>query len=312
MPAVVNMSVGTHVGPHNGQSPLESYISRSVFKPQCRFPFAAAGNEGDQGLSARLDLKQSEADYMNFVATENCTELLIEFWWGEAAGPADMEIVVETEASGMSKSVIPINSGSAGPTLVASTVGQRRAVTFLTLCQSQAHGKMSCLAFAATRAAAPPGTGPLPELRISFDITPKSSNAVIHAWTVICDKDRKSGFTQGGPEGTVSVPASDPKVVSVAAFDPARKQMWRSSSRGPASRYDPTAPIESPMMAHLSNHPGGHDGTSFASPRGAADATEPLAKSGTRAKCTDAKKLIEQTYGTIGCRSGSGWKLKAA
>jgi hypothetical protein len=30
VPAVVNMSVGTHVGPHNGQSPLESYISGRV------------------------------------------------------------------------------------------------------------------------------------------------------------------------------------------------------------------------------------------------------------------------------------------
>lgn len=112
------------------------------------------------------------------------------------------------------------------------TVGRRRSVTFLTLCQSQARRRMSCIAFAATRPPAPVGTGPLPELRISFDITAKSSNVAIHAWTVICDKERKSGFAQGGPEGTVSAPASDPKVVSVAAFDPARGQMWRFSSGG--------------------------------------------------------------------------------
>jgi hypothetical protein len=53
------------------------------------------------------------------------------------------------------------------------------------------------------------------------------------------------------------------------------------------------------MMAHLSNHPGGRHGTSYASPRAAADATVPLANSGTRANCTEAKKLIEQTYGKI-------------
>jgi hypothetical protein len=299
MPAVVNMSVGTHVGPHNGQSPLEGYISGSVFKPGRRFPFAAAGNEGLQALSARLELKQGEADYMHFVATDDCTELLIEFWWDEAASPADMEIVVETKARGMSTSVIPIASGPTGPTLVASAVGQRRSATFLTLCQSQSHGTMSCIAFAVTRTAASPGHGPLPELQISFDITAKSSNAAIHAWTVICDKKRKSHFTRGGPEGTVSAPASDPTVVSVAAFDPARGQMWRDSSRGPASRYDSNTPIESPMMAHLSNNPNGQGGTSFASPRAAADATVPLANSVTRANCTEPKKLIEQTYGTI-------------
>jgi subtilase family protein len=299
MPAVVNMSVGTHVGPHNGQSPLEGYISGSVFKRERRFPFAAAGNEGLQALSARLELKQGEADYMHFVATGNCTELLIEFWWDEAAGPADMEIIVETEARGMSKSVIPIASGSTGPKLVASAVGQRRSATFLTLCQSPSHGTMSCIAFAVTRPAVLPGHGPLPELRISFDITAKSSNAAIHAWTVICDKQRESHFTRGGPEGTVCAPASDPTVVSVAAFDPARGQMWRDSSRGPASRYDSNAPIESPMMAHLSNNPNGQGGTSFASPRAAADATVPLANSVTRANCTEPKKLIEQTYGAI-------------
>ena len=52
-------------------------------------------------------------------------------------------------------------------------------------------------------------------------------------------------------------------------------------------------------MAHLGNHPGGHVGTSFASPRPGADATKPLANSGTRTKCADAKNLIEQTNGTI-------------
>jgi hypothetical protein len=34
LPAVVNMSLGTHVGPHNGQSPLEHYISRTLTEPR--------------------------------------------------------------------------------------------------------------------------------------------------------------------------------------------------------------------------------------------------------------------------------------
>lgn len=300
MPAVVNMSVGTHVGPHNGQSPLEAYISGSVYKPTLRFPFAAAGNEGSQRLSSTLALKQGEADYMDFAATDNCTELLIEFWWAEAIGPAGMEILVEIQAHGMHNTAIPITSGFTGPKLLASAVGQRPPVTFFTLCQSHAHGNMSCIAFAATRPAPPPGTAPLPDLLFSFTIKAKSSNVVIHSWTVICDKNQKSHFTHaggGGPEGTVSAPASDPKVISVAAFDPATGDMWRSSSRGPASRYDPNAPIESPKMAHLSNHPTAPNGTSFASPRAAADATEPLANSSIRANCTDPRKLIEQTYG---------------
>lgn len=296
LPAVINVSQGTHVGPHNGESPLEAYISGTLFRPNDRFLFAAAGNEGDAGISSRLDLRMGEADYMTVVAHEQCTDLLVEFWWDDATGP-DVEIAVEISSTGFRSASIPINPKATGIAAVLKqpTRGRRPAITFLTLLKSNAQGSMSCIAFAATR----PAAGP--EFRASFAITAKSAPVAVQSWIVILDGDLKSHFTRGGPEGTVCAPASDPAVVSVAGYDAAQKQMWRDSSRGPASRY--ASATESPAMAHLVGFPGTANappGTSFASPRAAADAAVPLAVPTRRANCKDVTSLLVETYGSIG------------
>jgi hypothetical protein len=232
LPAVVNMSLGTHVGPHNGDSLLERYISGTLFKPSDRFLFAAADNEGEKGISSRLDLRKGEADYMNLIVDEQCTELLVEFWWDDV-GSADVEIVAEIEGGGFAPSRVVIRPGVKGLTtvLAPASMGWRPAVTFLTFLESRAHGTMSWIAFAATRAT------PAPEFRVSFDLTAKSADAAVHAWIVICDAAMKTHFTRGGRESTIAAPTSDPKVASVAGFDRALGQMWRNASRGPASRY---------------------------------------------------------------------------
>ena len=292
LPAVVNMSLGTHVGPHDGHSPLEAYISETLYRPSNRFLFAAAGNDGGKGISARLDLKTGEADFMELVVDEQCTELLVEFWWDDAR-PADVEIYATISGRGFSPIPIVIRPKLAGAALATPSMGSGTGVNFYTLLQSGAHGTMSCIAFAATRPA------PAQELRVAFDLLAKSADVTVDAWVVICEKEMDTAFTQGGPEGTVSVPASDPKVVSVAGFELASQQMWRHSSRGPASRYSRTARTESPAMAHLTHGISGASshGTSNASPRAAADAAKPLADPTRSPKCVEVEDLIQETYG---------------
>jgi hypothetical protein len=298
LPAVVNMSVVTHVGPHNGDSPLETYISKTVFKPQERFLFAAAGNEGAKGISCRLELKKNETDYMELVVDENCGELLVEFWWDDSV-PADVEIAAQIKGGGFTSSRVAINRRVKGITgaLAASPMGQRPPVQFLTLIESQVNNtKMSCIAFASTRPT------PAPEFRVSFDITAKSADATVHAWIVFSDPHMNTHFTQGGPEGTVAAPASNPNVVSVAGFDTARNQMWRHSSRGPASEYSKGNPTKSPVMAHRVDTLGAgpsSPGTSFASPRAAADAAQSLADPAKRGNCNEVDDLLVETYGPL-------------
>jgi hypothetical protein len=298
--AVVNMSLGTHVGPHNGESPLEQYISGTLFKPKDRFLFASAGNEGSRGISARLDLVQDEADYMELAVNEHCTELLVEFWWDDAI-PADLEIRADVSAGRSSLSTIVIKPGLAGTVLAPAPMGTVKSFKCMTLLQSKSSGTMSCIAFAITRPTPAPGMQ-LTALQISFDLTARSADPAVHAWVVICEDHQKTAFVQAGPEGTVSVPASAPDVVSVAAYDKGLKQMWRKSSRGPASRYSSLSQTESPAMAHLSHSVGmgpTDHGTSFASPRAAADAAHALSVAGRRANCTEVEKLIKETYASV-------------
>lgn len=295
LPAVVNLSLGTHVGPHNGESPLERCVTRTVFRPGDRFLFAAAGNEGGMGISSRLELERGDADYMTLIVDAACTELLVEFWWDDV-GAAGVEIGAVIEGGGVSPSRVAIRPGVNGirATLVPASMGQRLPVAFLTLLESRARGNMSCIAFAMTRPA------PGPAFEISFDLTAPSADAVVHAWIVISDPAMKTHFTQGGPDGTVAVPASDPSIVSVAGYDRALGQMWRHSSRGPSSEYSTGSPTQSPRMAHLVEQIGSGAaaaGTSFASPRAAADAARSLADPAVRPNCTEGDKLLEETYG---------------
>lgn len=296
LPAVVNLSLGTHVGPHNGDSPLERYVSKTVFRPCERFLFAAAGNEGGKGISSRLELERGKADFMTLRVDAACTDLLVEFWWDDGAAP-DVRIGAVTEGSGFSTSRVSIGGGIAGVTklLAPAYSGQRPPVAFLSLLESRAHGNMGCIAFAMTRPA--PGVA----LKISFDVEAVRQDAVVHAWIVIGDPAMETHFTQGGPAGTVTAPASDPTIVSVAGYDKALNQMWRHSSRGPSSEYIPRVGTESPRMAHLVESVGygtAAEGTSFASPRAAADATRSLADPKVCARCTESDKLIEETYGS--------------
>jgi hypothetical protein len=308
LPAVVNMSLGTHVGPHNGSSPLEAYVAGSVFKPSDRFLFASAGNEGGKGISLRLELKKGEADYMELLADEACTELLVEFWWDDS-GPAGIEIATLTSGPGLVQTPIAISPKVAVATFSPPPIGPRPNMSFFTLLHAPSHANMACIAFAISRTSAG-SARTLPELRVSFDITAKSADATVHAWVVLCDKSRTTHFTQGGPDGTIAAPASDPRAMSVAGYHQTLGQMWRYSSRGPASQY--VAATQSPVMAHLSHPPpssaSSEHGTSYASPRAAADATKTLADSAKRVNATDGEKLLQETYGpTVAWNSRYGF-----
>ena len=135
----------------------------------------------------------------------------------------------------------------------------------------------------------------------------------MRGWVVLCDKAMKTHFPQGGPQGTVAAPASDPRTISVAGYDQALGQMWRNSSRGPASRY--AAETKSPVMARLSHPPpssgSSEHGTSYASPRAAADGTQTLADPAKRGNATEVEKLLQETYGaTVAWSERYGFRLQ--
>ena len=64
MPAVVNLSLGTHEGPHDGTSPVDEMLS-SMEGPG-RIVVAAAGNEGADRIHARADVAAGATSELTF------------------------------------------------------------------------------------------------------------------------------------------------------------------------------------------------------------------------------------------------------
>jgi hypothetical protein len=300
LPAAVNLSLGTHVGPHNGVSPLEDYISATMTTTE-RYLVVAAGNEGGLGHSAKVLLKKDEPDFLHLHTGPLCNEVLIEFWW-EDSGSIDLSIMVdiwETKIAGRTVSrhnhgTLTIDASTAGMLLTTPPgAGLPPWMVMYTLFSTKCQGNFSCCAFAisATRGAA------LPVLQINLKLQAQNDVAV-NSWVVVAEPDpntASTGFFEGGAEGNITVPASDPSALSVAGLD-VRGKVWRQSSRGPGAQYDTAkGGTQSPLMAHLS-HLGSGAGTSFASPRACADAVVALADPNRRKNCTNAEALMWEVY----------------
>ena len=293
LPVAINMSLGTHVGPHNGESPLEGYIAGTIATTD-RFVVVAAGNEGGTGHAAKCSLTANEEDLVSVHTGQFCEELLIEFWWDDSQ-TADLSIEVdiwETRPGNarVNHGACTIDSSFAATLSTISFVPPHMATQ--SLFSAKCYNNFSCIAFAISSVT--PKVA-LPQLQIRFTLK-ALRDIVVNAWIVVAEQNPLTTFVAGRLDGTIMVPASDPSTLSVAGLRTSG-QLWEGSSRGPAAQYDPAAVVRaSPLMAHLANL-GTDFGTSYASPRACADATATLADPVKQPKCMDAESLLSQTYG---------------
>lgn len=298
IPTVVNMSLGSHVGPHNGESPLEEYIANTIVQSTKRFLVASAGNDGGKGLSAKRVVEKDEPEYLRLRSGPRCHELLVEFWWEDdpaATPPATFFVQADVNQPGGAGSAaslgsVQIQSGTRG-VLTAAPAGLPWGMTCYSLFSGQCHNNLSCIAFAITSGS----STALPQLEVTFTLK-SAIEVVVNGWIVVAEVDPQTAFIEGGQEGTIMVPASDPSVVSVTGSENTG-EFWRDSSRGPSASYRVGSnAVETPLMAHLVRL-GGEAGTSFSSPRAVGDMAEVLANAKKRANCTNALSLVRETYG---------------
>ena len=304
-PAAVNISLGTHVGPHNGDSPLEEYISTKLAIPYDRFIVVAAGNDGGSGLAAKRILEAGSREYLKLRTGPRCLDLLVEFWWYE---PESSNLVIEVEVyernnSGGRRQVgaTRLRSGKTHQTLSAGHMGFPSVFTAQALFHSKCRNDLSCVAFSLSRLAAQ-----LPILDIEFALE-CSADTVVNAWIVLCEADPETTFIQGDADGTVRVPATANHVVSVAGND-TNGRMWINSSRGPCADYSNGATERTPLMSHLANR-GTEAGTSFASPRACGDLLETVADPQALAKCADGTDLVCERYSLT--RATAPWNKRS-
>jgi hypothetical protein len=292
LPTAINVSLGTHVGPHNGDSPLEEYISDKMVKKNDRFLIASAGNDGGRGRGGKRQLVANEREFLSVHTGPRCKDLLVEFWWDDSNNAslsieANIYEIVATGGRAL-HGVVRIDPNVAGATLNVAPAGLPGHMVTHSLFSGKCRNNLSCTAFtiSTTRAA-------LPLLEVLFAID-AATDVIANAWIVV--SDRQTAFVEGGQDGSIMVPASDTAVLSVTGAKPGG-EIWEGSSRGPAAQYQSVRIIESsPLMAHLAQLSGEY-GTSYASPRACADTLVAMADAGKRKRCDDAVHLICEAYG---------------
>ena len=168
LPVAINMSLGTHVGPHNGESPLEGYIAGTIATTD-RFVVVAAGNEGGTGHAAKCSLTANEEDLVSVHTGQFCEELLIEFWWDDSQ-TADLSIEVdiwETRPGNarVNHGACTIDSSFAATLSTISFVPPHMATQ--SLFSAKCYNNFSCIAFAISSVT--PKVA-LPQLQIRFTL----------------------------------------------------------------------------------------------------------------------------------------------
>ncbi|SIO13000.1 hypothetical protein SAMN05444166_2611 [Singulisphaera sp. GP187] len=290
-PAVITMSLGTHVGPHNGDSPLEEYIASHFSPSSSRYFHAAAGNDGLSGIAGRLELTADLRDFLRLqTGPSHGPELLVEFWWEEITGAALSIAAAVSERSGKPVFATPVRINSSRPkTTMTRAAASPTGVLCETLMHARCKGNMNCAALALSNA----GGAALPTLDIEFTLE-STVDITVGAWIVV-GGGSQSAFIEGGSSGTICVPASAPEVLCVSGITGTNKP-WARSSRGPVGDYGSHTPVSAPRLAHLVQYRrGGRMGTSYACPRAAADAANVLSPP-LAAKCATLDDLAREVF----------------
>src|SRR5258708_5373942 len=227
LPVIINMSMGTHVGPHNGDSPLESYVMTLPSPSTQRYFFVPAGNDGQSGISASRALSGGQPDFLRVRAQwPGANEILIEFWWCQADG-GDLTIDAEAQNEhGQSLIVagsLRIDSASAGGVQFTRRTNPISGYsTFSSLFHANCHNGMSCIAFGLTSPTTSNAT------ILDFTLT-SQRDVVVNAWIVV-SSDKQAHFVGSNEACNLRVPSTLDELICVAGVDSAR-QPWVASSR---------------------------------------------------------------------------------
>jgi len=278
LPAVVNLSLGTHVGPHLGTTPLEVFTS-SLVMPASRYVVVAAGNDGERGCHASCHMQDGDQDTLQLlVGPTGAKELMVEFWW-EDRGQQHMKLEIEvSDVNGKSLFTGPMTVDTSTGLTPRPVRTPSKSQQVLVESPASLNG-LRCVAYAleATNAA------DLANARIRVDIDP-AAEVSIHAWIILCD-DERTAWVPSESHGTVTVPSTATDVIGVGGVDGVGRN-WTQSSRGLSNCLAQSVlgarcwihgAFHSPAVAaQVASIPPGAEGTSFSAPRVSARVLEAL------------------------------------
>lgn len=273
-PVVTNLSMGTHVGPHRGNSPLEDDLRQDYFRAPERVLVCSAGNDGMAGIADRRKLLPNTPECLRLrTDSRGCHELLIELWWDDVPNIGSLSVEVElTDQGGRLRGrKMSLAPGLSGTTSMQPVGARFNSVVCQSLYHARCLGTMYCTALALSAT----DRADLADLTIDIEVVGHHTSLELGAWVVIAD-DQCCAFVGGGVDSSICVPATMAEAVSVAGVN-SSGQPWRHSSRGSTGSVS-----GAPTIAHLVHDVSGSDeGTSYSAPRVSADIAERVLRMGT-------------------------------
>ena len=236
-PLVVNISVGGQYGPHDGRTPLETFLD-DMARPG-RIFVAAAGNDGSEPIHLGTELSATPARVeLHGLPVGRPIQTLVEMW---SDNTAQVDVTVELWVNGAMQATLPLPAAdnevvSGDVTLQGLTYA---SVTFGHDLADDNGLRRHVVAFDRSQAA------PLPEG--GMFVLRLSGSGDIQAW--ISQSDYSSGtssFGAGGSAGwlagdgtrSIAVPATAPNVIAVGSYTV--QTSWESQDEGWQSMPDMT------------------------------------------------------------------------
>lgn len=186
-PAVVNLSVGGHAGPHDGRSPFERAVELLAQRPQALI-VCAAGNDGESKIHVGGEIRTSTT----WTLVAAAASVVVRFWYDN---PSRFMVSVRAP-TGETMTVLPGQSRSAitSAGLVwldnSSSFAQDPQQIFLTL------------------------SGAARESRWRITLDPVIPGRV-DGWV---ESSKMGYFSEGGSERTIVEPGNAPSVITVGAY----------------------------------------------------------------------------------------------
>lgn len=265
-PVVANISLGTHVGPHDGTTPLELFISRSMPLSRQRHFICSAGNDGMNSLSAQCFLEPDIPEYLRVrTPPTGCAELLVEMWWQEASTGSVQASVEFTGANGRQRgSAVVLSAATAGATMQVTGPGFPGVV-----CESLYHGHYAGDLHCISLALSTNNIATLADMTVDIELLSPHGGLGVSSWIVLPRHPRCEFVGSGLGHSSITMPATMENAVSVVGVEP-NGLPWKHNSRGGSAPFVPQ-----PRISHLAAFgSAGHQGTSYAAPRVSSDLVE--------------------------------------
>ncbi len=221
-PCVVNISIGSNIGPHDGTD----LYSRSLSALGKRAIIClSAGNEGDINLFVSKKLTSSSNKAITFINGNEAKQGWIDIWASNDKTLSVSWIIYDTSTKTTTDILSSTSSSSGKITIVGSTAGAVQNATF----NSAFTGSISLASNLST-------TNNRYNVSAGINAEPKSSNATkllglkiegeagqtvyVYGLNVEFTNNRYvSGSLAGSPKGSISDPAAADNVISVGSYN---------------------------------------------------------------------------------------------